>query len=304
MSLKEKIEAILEEADIKAGIAVWHIESGEKTDVNGDVPYPMASTFKIPILATAMKQVSQGKLSLGTRYPLKEEDKSPGSGILPYFEGGLEPTFLDMLTLMIIISDNTATDMIIDILGGPEAIESYMHELGLNDIYIKMNCKDLIGEMFPPEVQAMPMEERMAWASTHDILRDSRTFSLTPDNDISTALDMNSLLHMIYQGELFGGEELETALGILFKQQFNVRMTRFFPPQIKVAHKTGTIGGIRNDSGIIYIDDNNHVILTEFVEWDQAPIWDQAEAQHQRVFEVETAMGKIGQLVLETYQPK
>ena len=107
---------------------------------------------------------------------------------------------------------------------------------------------------------------------------------------------------MIYTGELFDGELRETALGILFKQQFNVRMTRFFPPSVKVAHKTGTIGGIRNDSGIIYINDDTHVILTLFVEWDAVNVWDKPEAELKRIFEVETAMGRIGLLVLEAYQ--
>lgn len=302
MTLKDNIQAILTKANIQAGVAVWHIESGERTDVNGDVPYPMASTFKIPILATVFTQIKEGKLSLETRYKLTTEVKSPGSGILPYFEEGLEPTLLDMLTLMIIISDNTATDMIVDILGGPEVVESYMHQLGLTNIYFKMNCKNLIAELFPPDIRTLPWEEITEWSATHDVVRDGRVFSLTPDNDIATALDMNKLLHMIYKGELFDGELRETALGILFKQQFNVRMTRFFPPHIKVAHKTGTIGGIRNDSGIIYIDDDTHVILTLFVEWDAVNVWDNPEAELQRIFEVETAMGKIGQLVLEAYQ--
>lgn len=302
MTLKHDIEAILNEHNIDAGIAIWHIESGEQTDVNGDKPFPMASTFKIPILATLCTQLEAGKFSLDQRINLKQEDKSAGSGILPFFEAGLEPTLLDLATLMIIISDNTATDMTVDFLGGADVIESYMHKLGLNNIYFKMNCKDLLKSLFPEELHGKPSEEIEAWSQKNDILRDGLAFSLEPDNNVATANDMNQLLNMMYSGELFSGDVKKTAFDILFKQQFNVRLSRFFPNGIKFAHKTGTIGGIRNDSGIIFIDDSNHVIVTMFTEWDAAPYWDKPIESHQRIFEVETAMGKVGRLALDAYQ--
>jgi len=114
MTLSDRIKSIISDAQIEAGVAVWHIESGARLDVNGDTPFPMASTFKIPILATACKQLTAGAISLDARVPLADEDKSMGSGILPYFESGLQPTVRDLLTLMIIISDNTATDIMVN----------------------------------------------------------------------------------------------------------------------------------------------------------------------------------------------
>lgn len=302
MTLQEAIQTVLEDADIQAGVAAWHIESDTKIDVNGDQLYPMASTFKIPILATAMKQLTEGKFQLDTRIALKDDDKSRGSGILPYFEPGLQPTILDLLTLMIIISDNTATDMTVELLGGCDVVESYMHELGLTDIYFKMNCKDLLRTLFPEGVYDLPPDELTKWNIENDILRDGLAFRKDSDNDVSTANDMNRLLHMIYTGAIANAEARETAINILFKQQFNVRLSRFLPPGTKVAHKTGTIGGIRNDSGIIYIDDDTHVIATIFTEWDEVPYWNKPEAHHQRVFEVETAMGKIGRLIYDEFK--
>ena len=117
MTLVERIREIVSAAGIDAGVAIWHIESDTRLDVNGDEPFPMASTFKIPILATACQQLTDGLISLDSRLPLADEDKSLGSGILPYFEQGLQPTLRDLLTLMIIISDNTATDMVVDVSG-------------------------------------------------------------------------------------------------------------------------------------------------------------------------------------------
>ena len=302
MSLSQKIAGIIKAADIRAGVAVWHIESGEQVDVNGDEPFPMASTFKIPILTTACRQLVRGEISLDTRVSLSDGDKSLGSGILPYFESGLQPTVRDLLTLMMIISDNTATDMIVDTLGGAAVIEGVMREIGLREIYFKHNCKELLRYLFPDEVVDLPLEELIAWSAKNDILRDGLAFSKGPENNVCTAKAMNKLLHMIYSGELFDGDVRETALDILLKQQFNVRLSRFLPLGIKVAHKTGTIGGIRNDSGIIAISDSNHVILTIFTEWDEAPFWDKPAAHHQRVFEVESAMGEIGLAAYNAFQ--
>ncbi len=300
MTLVDRIEEIISAAEIDAGLAIWHIESDTRLDVNGDEPFPMASTFKIPILATACQQLTEGLISLDSRLPLADEDKSLGSGILPYFESGLQPTFRDLLTLMIIISDNTATDMVVDYLGGAAVIEGYMHELGLTDIFFKLNCKDLLRYAFPPQVADMPVAELVKWAAQNDVLRDGLCFSKGPENNVSTANAMNALLHLLH-GDLFPAELRAVAFEILHKQQFNVRISRFLPLGTKVAHKTGTIGGIRNDCGIISLGEANHVILTLFTEWDEAPIWNQPVAHHQRVFEVETAMGNIGRAVYDEF---
>ena len=301
MSLPDTIAGIMADADIHAGVAVWQIESGARCHVNGDERFPMASTFKIPILATACKQLEAGEISLDTRIDLRDEDKSLGSGILPYFEGGLQPTLRDLLTLMIIISDNTATDICVNLLGGAAAIEGYMRELGLADIYFKWNCKELLRYLFPDEVADLPPEEVIAWSVKHDVLRDGLAFSKGPENNVSTANAMNKLLHLVFSG-LFADDIRAVAFDILSKQQFNMRLSRFFPLGVKVAHKTGTIGGIRNDSGIIKIAEDNHVILTIFAEWDEAPYWDKPAAHHQRVFEVETAMGHIGLAVYDAFK--
>lgn len=300
MSLADKIGESIHRAGISAGLAAWHIESGARIAVNGDAPFPMASTFKIPILAKACQLLAAGKLDLAARVPLADADKSLGSGILPYFESGLEPSVRDLLTLMIIISDNTATDIMVDLLGGPASIEAYMRELGLPEIHFKLDCKALLRHLFPPEVADLPRADIHKWSMKNDVLRDGLAFSKGPENNVSTANAMNGLLAKMF-GDLFPEDIRELASDILHKQQFNVRISRFFPLGVKAAHKTGTIGGIRNDCGIITIGEANHVILSLFTEWDEAPVWNQPAAHHQRVFEVETAMGEIGRAVYDEF---
>ena len=146
----------------------------------------------------------------------------------------------------------------------------------------------------------MPREELRRWSIENDVLRDGLAFRKGPENNVSTANAMNALLKMM-QGDLFPEAIRAVAFDILYKQQFNVRLSRFLPLGTKVAHKTGTIGGIRNDIGIITISDENHVILTLFSEWDEASVWNKPAAHHQRVFAVETAMGEIGRAVYDEF---
>ena len=112
---------------------------------------------------------------------------------------------------------------------------------------------------------------------------------------------MNKLLHMLFQGEVVEGAMKDEVFDILLKQQLNQRLPRFLPPGVAFAHKTGTIGGHLNDAGIITVSDNTHVILTMFTEWNAAAVWDKPEAQYQGIFEVESAMGRVGKLVYEHY---
>lgn len=301
MSVQDDIQTIVNDSNIEIGLVATQIETGETIAINGDVPFPMASVFKIPILVTAFSQIEQGISSLNNRITLENAYKSPGSGILPFFEMGLTPTWRDLLTLMIIISDNTATDIIVEQLGGPEVVESYLHQIGLNDIYFKMNCKDLLGTVFPEEAKDVSSEELEALIIEKGINHDAVAFSLNSDNNVSTARAMSQLVTMIFKDEIVSQDSRKTMLDILLQQQFNDRLPRFLPPSIKCAHKTGTIWGIRNDSGIYYISDDNHVAITLFTHWDYEAVWLQTEAELARIFEIETAMGQIGRLVFDHF---
>ena len=301
MSIHDDIIAVADTNSIEIGLAATQLESGETITINGDASFPMASVFKIPILVTAFYKLEQGFGSLDNRRTLLDEQKSTGSGILPYFEAGLTPTWLDLITLMMIISDNTATDIVIEQLGGTQIIENYMHEIRLSDIYFKMNCKDLLKTIFPEGAQDIPLEDLEAFIIENGFNRNSVAFDDGPDNNVSSASSMTRLLTMIFNAEIHDRKSSDDMLSILFKQQFNDRLPRFLPPGTKVAHKTGTIGGIRNDSGIFFIGDDNHVAVTLFTRWNDEEVWLQPEKEFARIFEVETVMGRIGRLVYDHF---
>ena len=90
-------------------------------------------------------------------------------------------------------------------------------------------------------------------------------------------------------------------LDILLKQQLNDRLPRYLPPGTRCAHKTGTLPGIRNDSGIIYASGASHVAVTLFSRWDDAAVADDPIANKETPIAIDSAFGRIGRLLYDTF---
>ena len=108
------------------GVYVKHLGTGEEASVRADESFNSASVIKLPILALAMQQVDAGTLSLATRLTITAERMRGGSGILQHFDAGLQPTLQDVLTQMVITSDNTATDLAIAEVGGVDRVNAWI----------------------------------------------------------------------------------------------------------------------------------------------------------------------------------
>ena len=90
-------------------------------------------------------------------------------------------------------------------------------------------------------------------------------------------------------------------LRILLKQTLNDRLPRFLPPGTRVAHKTGTLSGFRNDAGILYVGDDQHVAVTVFSQWDSKAVKGDPIAERQRIYEIDSAFGHIGRAIYDYY---
>ena len=158
MKLKEQFEEVIQKNDIQMGIALRHVESGEEVMMNADQYYPMASVFKVPILVEACFRLAEGQIRPDDRWMLKDSDKNYPSGILVFLKEGLAPALQDLLTLMIIISDNTATDILLDRFSKTAVIER-MRSLGLEHIHIPMTVRELFAEIMPDTNPNKPIQE-------------------------------------------------------------------------------------------------------------------------------------------------
>ncbi len=300
MSLESRIKGVIKAAPAEIGVAVHHVESGEEVQIDGDRPFPMASVFKIPVLVEAFRQIHAGHFALEDRWTYEREHRNRGSGILPFLEAGFDLSVRDFLTLMIIISDNTATDIVLERVGGPGAVERAMRYLGLDEVWFKLTVRELLDDCMPGGVDDDPAERQRRF-DAEGYRRDSVAFNTGPDNNVSTPADMTRLVAMIYRGDVVNREACDQMLGILSRQQINERLPRFLPRGTRFAHKTGTLAGIRNDSGVIWAGEESHVALTVFTRWNDEEVWGDAPATQQRIFAVETAMGQIGRAVYEGF---
>lgn len=284
------------------GVSLIHLESSAELHFNADDSYPMASVLKIPVLCAAFHQMAGGAFTLEDRWPLTYPDKNIGSGILTYLQDGLNPTVRDLLTLMIIISDNTATDMAMRRLG-VDKIDGLMKALGVGDIHLAFDIRGIFDDMFGHEM-ADPKRytgDITKQRTAPPAKRDGVAYKPGNVNNAATPRAMTRLCAMIYRGEVVSREACDEMLYILLQQTLNQRLPRYLPYGVPFAHKTGTLSGIRNDAGILYANEQNHIALTVFSRWDAEAVGADKVAEWAKMEAIDSAFGHIGRAVYDYY---
>jgi beta-lactamase class A len=299
--LHARVEEAVVKSQAQIGVSILHLESRDALMLDADVPVPLASVVKIPVLVEAFRQLGEHHFALGDRWPLEHEHKALGSGILTQFDEGLNPTVRDLLTLMIIISDNTATDIVMQRLGISN-IDATLHRLGLTQTHVARTLNEIFEDMLP---SSDPDQDRFAlarWEAEHGVRRDGFSYNLGPDNNVGTPRELTRLMEIIFRAEFLDQQACDAMLEILLKQQLNDRLPRFLPPGTPIAHKTGTFSGIRNDCGIITINDRSHVVVTALATWDHESCRGDRIREWQRAIEIDTAFGTIGLAAYEAFR--
>ena len=257
--LQEALQRIARRFPGDVGVYVQHIESGMATGVDVSTPYAMASTYKVPILVELLTRVEAGEMSLDDRVAVEAEDQHIGSGLLStLWAPGIEMSWRNVATFMIILSDNSATDMLIDRLGA-DRITARMGALGLQNIRVDRTTLELIldyqGVDYGPVAHAtLPEINRHSRGNRPDPadIPAVRAAFYDGDKDKASARDMTELLVMIAEGTAVSRESSDVILEILSRTQTGAnRLRGLLPPGYRIAHKTGTIGRIVNDVGII-----------------------------------------------------
>ena len=288
--------------DLDIGYSIIHIPTSAKLSNQGTKQYPLASVFKVPVLIETCLQLQDNVLpfNVDKQLTIKKEDFCIGSGDLIDAPVNSKITLDKALTLMITISDNTATDMIVHLIGAGN-IHRLMRDLNLNDNYIFMSNRQawliclgkgsLIKSDNPDEIartwKQLTPRQRLALAkeveednknlskSQFQALEDrsgakytftqQRHVAETVDNQ-SSPDDFSMLLAKLWRREILAPDWTDYALSILAAQEYNSRIPRYLPKGTKTYHKTGTISGVVNDSGIIISKRGNPLAITVFVK--------------------------------------
>jgi beta-lactamase class A len=236
-ALKGRIQNITRSVNARWGIWVKCLETGEEIALDADAPMDTMSTIKIPLMVEAYRQAAEGKLNLGEMHRLMESEKQPGTGILQRWAEGTSLSLRDLIDLMIIVSDNTATDIVYRKVGGPAAVNRTMQAYGFDSIRATGLAAD--------------------WFKALRARNDAAAFHREAKNPfgLSSPKHMGMLLEKLARGEAVSKEASEAMLRHMRGQLYATRIPRYLgytsfstrPP-----HKTGDfLPYIADDVGIL-----------------------------------------------------
>lgn len=200
-----------------------NLVTGESCQYRPDEKMMAASVIKLYIMAEAFQRIADGRLDQGQMITMKKEDYVPSCGAVAYLHEGLQVTVMDLVTLMIIFSDNTATNVLIDLMG-LEEINEGLRKLGYRDVWLRRKMFDL--EKSRQGIQ-----------------------------NLITAKETARFFQSLYEGTLVSKEASCRMLEILKCQQLNGKIPFYLkalPEEPEIAHKTGEDTGITHDVGIVY----------------------------------------------------
>ncbi|MCA9859026.1 MAG: serine hydrolase [Thermomicrobiales bacterium] len=208
-----------EAAPVRIGISV-QAPDGDRFSLRGDERFISASTIKIPIMVEIYRQIDRGHLTIDDRFTLTPEDICPGSGVLLQLHPGIELTLRDIIYLMMSISDNTATNMLID-LAGMENVNEVIASLGMTHSELGRKMRGVPAQPGDPENWGAP-------------------------NDFRAAIDA------ILTGTAASPESCAQMVEMLILQQNSRRIGRSFPEgTLPWGSKTGTVGDVSHDAGFV-----------------------------------------------------
>ncbi|WP_179107290.1 serine hydrolase [Sediminibacillus massiliensis] len=263
MSLQMKLEQTLERIEGEVGVTVEHLQTGEHASINGDRLYQTASTIKVPILCALYKLAEQGLIGLEERVRIENEDFVPGSGVLQEMQPGLEVTVKDLATLMIVVSDNLATDKLLTMIG-MEKVEGFMRSQSLQSTFVRQSIWELLClsvGMSPGARQSADYIELERRLTYEEVDQSSKVYQRdVKDNNLMSPNDMAHLLRKITDHEGLAADSCNQILDIMSRQHFQNRIGGELPPQVKVASKSGSLFQVANDVGIVYLPDGSYTI--------------------------------------------
>lgn len=265
-NLYQTLSSILKEHEILpngiVGISAMNLKTGEKFSINGDTPFFMASTYKVAIATQLLTRVDQKKINLNSNETITPHDIVPGSGILiQYFSNTtITMPIESLLTLMLQESDNTATDRMLSLAGGPKVVTERLRQLGITNMSVDRFTLEFTRDYFNvtlPPPQERTLQTLMAlYAKGHP---DAKKF-LNDKRDNTTPNAMVQLLGALYEDKALSQSSKDLLFGIMSKANGDTGRLYYYLPDAIIAQKLGTGAGVANDVGLIKLPDDQGVI--------------------------------------------
>lgn len=225
-ALRRELQRVAAQHAGVVGISMRNLSTGDALSIRGHETFPSASLIKVPVLVTLLDEVEHGRVRLDERVSLIARDRVGGSGVLKHMASGLLPTVEDLAWLMIVLSDNTATNLLLD-------------RIDIHTVWTKMESLDL------PHSK---IHSKTFRRQTSIAMDSSVVYGLgvtTPDETVR-------LFALLHEGRAVSPAMDSLAVGMLLANQDGQLLTRWLPGGVRVAHKSGAVDRARNDCGIIY----------------------------------------------------
>lgn len=274
--LQSRIAAMAAQHHGKVSLYATNLKTGETISLDADTPVPTASVIKLPILVEAMTEVKVGRHQLSDKITLQKDDIVQGSGILQFFDTPLIITFKDALSFMIIESDNTATNLVIDQVG-IKNVNDRIAQMGLKDTY-------LYKKVYKPASGPMPP--------------DQKKFGLGK----TTAREMARVMESIVRCDLHDQKLCNDMLSMLRNQQYRNLVPHFIETSDTseglslIGNKTGSLDEVRNDVAVVY-SKNGPIIISAFTYENQDKSWNNDNA-------AELLVAHIAKSIMEAWSPQ
>jgi len=275
-SLQTKVTAMAAQHHGKLALYAANLKTGESIAIDPDTPVATASVIKLPLLFEAMEQVKSGKHKLTDKIMLQKDDIVQGSGILQFFDTPLAISLKDALTFMIIESDNTATNLVIDQVG-IKNVNDRIAQIGLKDTY-------LYKKVFKPATGPMPA--------------DQKKFGLGK----TTAREMAKVMEAIVRCDLQDQKLCDDMLYMLRNQQYRNLVPHYIETSDTseglsfIANKTGSLDEVRNDVAVVY-SKHGPIIISAFTYDNADKSWNNDNA-------AEMLVAHIAKLIMDAWSPE
>ena len=268
-TIQSKLDELAAQKVGRVGIAVVDLQTGERVSVNGNERFPMASVVKLAVAATYLSEVDAGRRTLDRKIALDEKWRVGSDGIAKLMpHPGVTLSAANLIELMMRVSDNTATDMLVADLGGPSAVQRWLDRNRLAGVRMDRTIAQLVldnlGLLLLPGKNAA----QTLWDSDKpaDELRPSISARFDIDlRDTATPLGIADFLQRHDRGALLSKESRGFLIDVMSRCETGAdRIPGQLPVGTRVEHKTGTLGGISNDVGIVTLADGRRFVIAVF----------------------------------------
>jgi beta-lactamase class A len=296
-ALETTVRGRLDALDAHCTLYAKRLGTGREIAVRADEPVNTVSVIKIPIMVLAYREAEAGRLNLDERHVIRPEEMRRGTGVLQAFAVGLNPTWRDLVTQMIITSDNTATDLLITRLG-LERVNQMLETMGYKETRLRMTIGQLfrgVWEQLDAKNAALSDRDVFERGFPDDAAAPARYMAYVGDSTKwfgrTTAREMSLMLERLQKGELAGPASTAEMLQTLKRQIYFSRLPQRIRFRAAVGHKTGDWPPIiGNDVGILY-SDAGPIVVSVFTNQNRGSF-----------FDLEAAIGKVAEDILDAWR--